>query len=317
MRNLTRVLTRALKRGDLRSVRPLYLELRAAIEAAPTDDDTDHRHVTLLFNVIADLFVGRISPAAALRATTLPSTEVPPPSDLFCGDAVELDDNRSHVTATMLKWSVFLERLAATYAKSRFDPTDVERLWAHAQAGRLRTPEEDIVLTSRNGVVWFTSDEALQSGLSKAGGGHVEDSTAVYDALALDWSNKWDGYVPFPHARALVFQCVATTRFRSRVHVPTALDAWGHFLFVPNHRAPPYRWPVEAGKTVNPHDGSSACIEAIHGTLQVGAGTDFAAVPFGVVRKIGTGDRLDECGPGVIKRARERARSALREFIRQ
>jgi hypothetical protein len=212
------------------------------------------------------------------------------------------------VGCTMMRWSNFIRHYAPRYGKAQ-SSADLEKLWSRIEKGDLRVPQEDLHLTGSSGVVWITDEEALYA--QCASGPDRIDGTRAYDDLGLDWTSGWSYVRPAAETRAVILKApVSHRRSADRgLRVPTSVDAWGSFGFVPKMASPPCRWPSNAGTTVDPTCGRERLPEAIHGPHLVDSGAECPVLPCSPVRKA-IPDRVDECGRMVCMKVVRMLRSS-------
>ena len=297
--------------GD-RTWHELEFNLTELVSAA-TGSETDLGHAATLLNLIVDLLQSRIDRVDALECMALSPSSTPPRVSILTGPTVAIPPLPGDRTCTVIRWSAFCDYYAARFGCSRFDAAALEELWGNATRGELRTPSSDLQLTSWTGVVWFTSMAALRREAS-LDPGRALDPTAVYDVLGLDWSRRWDDLSDsrFVKARAVALTCDSRLRFQVAVSVPTAIDGWGNFLFVPTNPRDSYAWPMQVGLTVCPTTGAAGCAEAVHGPLAVAPAQDVAVETIGFVSKPSPGERLAECGSRIVQRNLDRCITMIR-----
>lgn len=281
--------------------------LEALIEPAVTEEKDTVRYLISLMNLFLEIRRGILAPAVfeAFFANIAVSLDRPPlrTNSLFQGGEAQAESfPEAGVGCTIMRWNDFKRFYAPRYGAAR-STSDLEKLWSRILTGGLRVPREDLHLSSSSGVVWMTDAESLGAQCGSPGP-HEIDGTEAYDALGLDWPTGWSYTSPIPEVRAIVLSAPISHRRRADggLRVPTSIDAWGGFGFVPKQSTTPRTWPSNAGVTVDPTRGSEQLPEAVHAPMSVPSGADCPILPCSPVRKAAP-DRIDECGRIVCMRA--------------
>ena len=280
--------------------------LEALIEPSIEHDKGAIRYLLSLMNLLLEMRRGTLTPTLfePFLLDIARSLDHPPSiaGSLLKGEEAQAETHpEMGGGCTMIRWRDFIKFYAPRYGVSP-SRSEVAKLWQRIETGELRIPREDLHLSSPSGVVWMTDEEALHAQCASPTPGKI-DGTRAYDALGLDWMSGWSYARPVPQAPAVVLAALASHRRTADggLRVPTSIDAWGGFGFVPKQAAPPRTWPANAGVTVDPTCGSLHLPEAIHGPLSVTPGA-CSVLPCTPVSKANP-DRVDECGKVVCMRA--------------
>jgi hypothetical protein len=232
------------------------------------------------------------------------------------GVELEADVDDEQLGCSLMRWDAFCEHYAALYGVSPADPVETEKLWQRLRRGELLVPVRDLHFDGALHVVWFTDRAALAHVCPTADGGI--DGGRAYDHLGLDWTNRWEIYddeTDTASSRAVLLSCPLAQRANAErgLCLPTAVEAWGNLLFVPGDASRRGPWPEVGSFTVEPLSGAPSLPEGVHGPLDVAPDDSGLAEAVGEVTKGHGGDRLEECGSLVARRALDRLRDLLRE----
>ena len=238
----------------------------------------------------------------------------------------------SGVGVTMMKWADFLNFHGGSFGRPRFNVEEESAWWDQLCAEGQQIAQNDLHLSGTHGNSWIADDVHLRQACPEG----CLDATLVYDLLGLDWRYGWTEEptapsipnriatdhapdagvaVPSPVSRCRAVLLVAPLAVRRRavggLRMPTALDAWGSFLFAPGDPNRPGPWPDVGSRTAVPQTGAAGPPEAVHGPVRVGVDEVASVEALGWVSKPHGGDRLIECGDSAAKRARERLQKVL------
>jgi len=281
-------------------------KLEDLIEPAVTQELDAARYLLSVMNLLLEIRRGSLQTLvfepflADLESELDKPTSLP--SRVLQGEDARPESGREDYGSTLIRGDLFELHLAPRYGYVR-TPASREKLYDRIKQNAVHVPQEDLHLVSESGVTWFTDQTALRR-LCESGSDGVFDGTKAYDALGLDWSGGWDYRGSEPAADSVVLSVAVSDRRKGErgVRVPTAIDAWGHFGFVPKQESRPRSWPTKAGVTVNPISGSECLPEAVHGPVRAPAGSVCPLLPCSPVTK-SIHDRVQECGRLVFKRA--------------
>jgi hypothetical protein len=223
---------------------PIVDQLEVLIEPAVNDERDTLRYLVGVMNILLEM-----------RYKSLPSTLFEPflldieksldkPASLVSsflkGEEAQAEATPEiGIGCTMIKWNDFVEFYAPRYGVSR-SPSELEKLWQRIEKGELRIPREDLHFSSASGVVWMTDEKALHAQCASTIPSKI-DGTKAYDALGLDWATGWTYAPPVNQTRAVVLVALVSHRRTASggLRVPTSIDAWGGFGFVPKQAPPP------------------------------------------------------------------------------
>lgn len=235
---------------------------------------------------------------------------------LLRGAKIELEDSRPRTGTSLMRWDTFVGHYAAFYGRSEFDKEDKEILWEKAERGELAVPARDAMLSGSGGVVWFTDREVLERHCALPGKKGL-DANRAYDALGLDWTDRWEEYgegsdgAGEASSRAVALHCKLEQRrtAEGELRLPTSLDGWGNFLFAPGTGEAGDPWPEVPSRACHPETGERHLPEGVHGQVILTEGSDAPVEAVGKVSRPGEGDRISECFREIADRALQRLRS--------
>ncbi|MCH9648150.1 MAG: hypothetical protein K0U98_07925 [Deltaproteobacteria bacterium] len=294
--------------------------IESAERLAAASDESFPLYLTICcLNCLAD----RVAPTAALEALAESlenhlGEEVwkAAGSHRLQGSRVDFGGGVSGTGTSLMRLETFSNHYAAFYGFSEFGKEDQEKIWQKAERGELTMPTQDAVLSGAHGIAWFTDREELEQHCSSSGAKSF-DVNQAYDALGLDWTDRWEDYGDGPDgkgeafSRALAVHCKLEHRqaAESELRVPTSLDGWGNFLFVPGAGEPAESWPEVPSRACHPATGKALLPEGVHGPVVVPEGSDAPIEACGIVSRPGEGDRIAECFREIADRALHRLRS--------
>lgn len=333
-------LARALEEGDQPAAHASCQELCALVER-PTADLAELRWVAGACNLALDCLREVIpSDKAVAGLRSLAADHLGNGLEPLVRLGSEIEFSAGPIEGqgvTMMRWREdFVKFHAASFGRARFNVDEEEAWWERLYAEGERIAQNDVHLSGTHGNSWITDDIHLE----QACPGGILDATLIYDLLGLDWTYGWtqdttapptgsgatssdrpDSGTPAPpptsRCRAVLLMAPLAVRRRAAggLRMPTALDAWGSFLFAPGDPSLRGPWPDVGSRTAVPQTGAAGPPEAVHGKVDVGVDDPARVVALGWVSKPHGGDRLRECGDSAAQRARKRLQEALRQRL--